>query len=245
MTKAKIEKVKGTVEVVVAQELDVYAGFTSEESINAIKNPGMKKQVKAFRSAVISEAQSKWKQALAIGGMTIEMRKEFGDDRHVAEFLGMSKGNFSKMQRAGAVAIKAKKLGIELPKYDLFIELLAVENDKHGKQDLLECAKFVKENEMTREEVRDYVKGFEKKDPKTAEKPASKPVQAGESEKVEESTPESFASETEERWVSIVQITENELENMSADKKYMLIDDLKALLENYSINMNNVWIDNK
>lgn len=235
MAKAQVEKVTGTVEQIIDVRLEVFAGFTSDESVDAIKNASMRKKVKEFRKAVESEVQSKWKQAMAIGSMTIDMRKEFGCDKNVAEFLGMSKGNFSKMQRAGKVALEAKEKGIELPAYDKFIELLCVENDKHGNQNLLECAKYVNENEMTREEIRDYVRCLEVEEKK----------QAGntENENEQEERESSFASENEqeERWENVLRVVDTEIDGMDGEIYKRFLDALYDVCAEFGLNMDNVW----
>lgn len=234
MNKAQVEKVTGKVEQIVDVRLDVFAGFTSDESVNAIKNASMRKKVKEFRDAVKSEAQSKWKQAIAIGSMTADMRKEFGNDKRVAEFLGMSKGNFSKMQRAGKIALEAKEKGIELPTYDKFIELLCVENDKHGNQNLLECAKYVNENEMTREEIRDYVKCLEIKQADNTENEKT-------CENEQEERESNFASETEERWINVLRVVDTEIDGMDEEIYKRFLDALYDVCAEFGLDMDNVW----
>lgn len=239
MKKNTIEKVKGTVENIIPIELDVYAGFTSTESIAAIKNASMRKQVTKFAKAVKDEINSKWEQAIAVAGMTVEMRKEFGNDAAVANFLGMTRGQFSKLQRAGKFAIEYKKTHDQLPSYTVFTEVLPLESEKYGKQDLTLAVEYITDNELTQAEVREYVKSYKK--------PSEKNEEAHEESCVETDSTESDSStkleeEQEERWIDLVQITEEELSKISTEDAAALSRALHTVLKTHGIDVDNVWI---
>lgn len=162
----------GTVETVVNPLLDTINGFTSAECVNAIKNNTMRSAVKAYATATIKGLNSDWDRAKAINRMTDETRKEFGSDTRVAEFLGLrSKSEFSKLRRAGALAVAAEKQGIKnLPPLTVVTEMLVLEGEKYGKQNLIPVLKHVTENEMSMRETREYVKTFEKPSKKSGKK---------------------------------------------------------------------------
>lgn len=166
----------GTVEPVVDKLLEVVGGFTSEECVNAIKNKEMKAAVKAYAAAFERGKKSDWDRAKAINRMSIDIRKEFGNDGRLAEFLGLnSKSEFSKLRRAGALAIEAEKKGYKsLPNLSVVTEMLVVEGEKYGKQELLPILDYAIENETTVTEMRDYVKKFKKGDKKGNAKPDGK-----------------------------------------------------------------------
>lgn len=229
----KIEKVTGKVEMVVREELDVIGGFTSDLCVDAIQNKKMKSTVLKYRKAIGAEISAQWTRAIAVAEMTVDMRKEFGSDSRLAQFLGMkSRGEFSKLQAAGKLAIEAKKQGIEiskLPALTTVYELLPVENEKHGKQNLLECAKHVAENEMTQAETRDYVKSFiipEEKPTEELEKPAE------ELEKQE--TPAKEPTE-EIRWFDVLAIDKDVLDVYEDEYKAKFYENLKTLVSEYFV----------
>lgn len=226
MAKQTIEKVTGKVENIVPVELDVYAGFTSDETIAKIKNASMRKQVTKFAKAVKAEVNSKWNQAIAVAGMTNEMRKEFGNDAAVANFLGMTRGQFSKLQRAGKFAIEYKKSHDQLPSYSVFTEVLPLESDAYGNHELTTAVEHITENELTQVEVREYVKSFKK-----AGKGQEAPKENGVS-----------STKQEEKWTSAVQITEDELAKLTVEAKADLHNTIIGLLAEYGICEDNVWI---
>lgn len=162
----------GTVETAVNPLLEIIGGFTSEECVNAIKNNTMRGAVKAYATATMKSLNCDWDRAKAINRMTDEARKEFGTDTRVAEFLGLrSKSEFSKLRRAGALAVAAEKQGIKnLPPLTVVTEMLVLEGKKYGEQNLIPILEYVSENEMSMRETRDYVKTFEKPSKKSGKK---------------------------------------------------------------------------
>lgn len=166
----------GTVETVVDSMLETVGGFTSNECIEAIKNKEMKAAVKAYKTAFERGRKSDWDRAKAVNRMTIELRKEFGSDATLADFLGLnSKSELSKLRRAGALAIEAEKAGYKtLPALSVVTEMLVIEGEKYGKQKLLPVLEFAIENESTVAEMRDYVKTFKKDDAKKGTKKSAK-----------------------------------------------------------------------
>lgn len=156
----------GTVEQVIDPMLETIGGFTSDECVNAIKNKNMQNAVKAYARAYKSGRKSEWDRVKAIHKMNVDMRKEFGSDTTLAQFLGLkSKSEFSKLRRAGELVIEAEKKGIKtLPPVSVVCELLVAEGDKYGKQKLLPMLEKVASNEMSQRETREYVQTFKKKD---------------------------------------------------------------------------------
>lgn len=177
----------GTVEQVIDPMLETIGGFTSDECINAIKNKKMQNAVKAYAKAYTAGKKSEWDRVKAIHKMNVDMRKEFGSDNTLAQFLGLkSKSEFSKLRRAGELAVEAEKKGIKsLPPVSTVCELLVAEGEKYGKQKLLPMLEKVSENEMSQRETREYVQRFKKtkKDGKTTGKQAGKKVEKQEAPK--------------------------------------------------------------
>lgn len=170
----------GTVEQAVDPVLETIGGFTSDECVNAIKNKAMQNAVKAYAKAYANGRKSEWDRVKAIHKMNIDIRKEFGSDNTLALFLGLkSKSEFSKLKRAGALALEAEKKGIKsLPPVSIVCELLVAEGEKYGKQKLLPMLEKVATNEMSQRETRDYVQSFKKtkKTGKSAGKKVAKQV---------------------------------------------------------------------
>lgn len=235
----KGEVVKGTVEKVCPVELDVFAGFTDDECINKIKNATMKKQVRLFKNAVVSETQNRWKQAMAIAGMTEKARAEFGNDKNVAQFLGMTKAMFSKMQRAGLVALEAKERGIvDLPSCNAVIELLPVSNEKHGKQDILKCAEHVLENQMDINEIRDYVKSFEI----PGEKTEDERKETKQEKKQEKKQEEKYENEELMTLVTVIGSGVNTIQSLTKNCKMELIESIYNVLAEFGITSDDIHV---
>lgn len=184
----KIQVLTGTVEKSVNPMLETICGYTSEECINEIINPDMRRAVTAYAKAVRNERKGQWDMAKAISNMRSECREEFGDDGRLAGFLGLkSASQFSKLYRAGSLAKEAEKEGIkDLPPVSVVLELVVLEGKKYGNQKLLPALEDAIARDMTVAEAREYVRSF--KQPSVLPDKNDSPIEEKEEEKETENS---------------------------------------------------------
>lgn len=227
----------GTVETAVDPMLETESGFTSEECVNAIKNKTMQNAVKAYAKAFLAGRKSEWDRVKAITKMTTDVRKEFGSDQNLAMFLGLnSKSEFSKLRRAGALAIEAEKRGIKsLPSVSVVTEMLVLEGEKYGKQKLIPVLEKAIENETTVAEMRDYVKSKKKntgKKGKASTKATTKTAKPDAQGNVNGKVNESPLPELD---VALVWVNSKTLGRLTAEQRENMATELNAILSKYSV----------
>lgn len=239
-----VEKVTGKVETTVDPKLDVAGGAFLTENVDAIKNATMKKAVQAFAKGVAAGQKAAWDVAKACARMKTDIRKEFGSDERLADFLGFSnKGQFSKVYRTGLLASKLEPTGLTASNAQELLPLSNVNKDGSPKNYIISLDEFIKEvgddlSIYTQKELRDMVAKYKK------------PSEESEGEGTEDATTEDIAEtpiETQEEqeevhWNSILQMTDAALNSFSDEQKDQLEYLIDALLKDFGVKDSEYWL---
>lgn len=242
MARKKSEVVTGTVEMVVNPILESEGGYNTQEGLEAIKNPEMRKAVEAFVKADTKLYTGMWDKAKAAARMKVDVRKEFGSDDTLAHFLGLSsRSAFNRLRRAGELAKEAMEYGLSVT---VVSDLLPLENDRHGNQNVVDHFAHVSECMMTAKEVREYIKqfvvGIEDKSKKNDSEQAES-TESSESVGTSECCVDATAEE-EVSWTPILSINTDVLNSMESSVVKDLMEALCAVATDFEIDMNDIWL---
>lgn len=244
----KVEKVSGTVEVVVDPRLDVADGAFVQESIEAIKNPTMKKAVVSYVKAVNGGRKAAWDVAKACARMKVDIRKEFGSDERLADFLGFkNKGQFSKVYRTGIIASKLEVTGITQSNAQELLPLCVIKDGKleDEKQECFTMSldEFIEEagdlSVYSQKELRKMVtKCRIAKEEREEDTVDDSDVQ----QDVQEDKQEDVQEEREVEWIAPVKIDNAVLEGMEEGDVVRLKNALRDVCISFKIGMGDIWV---
>lgn len=238
MARKKAEVVTGTVEMVVNPILESEGGYNTQEGLEAIKNPEMRKAVEAFVKADAKLYSGMWDKAKAAARMKVDIRKEFGSDDTLAHFLGLSsRAAFNRLRRSGELAKEAMEYGLSVT---VVSELLPLENERHGKQNVVDHFRHASESLMTAKEAREYVKQFVIAIEDKSEKNDSGQAESAESADTTESCVDTTAEKTS--WTPILSINSDVLNSMESSVIKDLMEALCAVTADFEIDMNDIWL---
>lgn len=126
--------------------------FRDTETHAAIKDPTLRKNVKAFAQCETKAFAEMWKAARLLGEMTAHIKKDFGSDKAFAEYMGMTRINVNKTKRVAKFADECEAAGISVTKA---FELLSLGSDEVIRANIIPALA-----DKSQKEIREAVKDF-------------------------------------------------------------------------------------